>query len=73
MAMHGDGSVVTGEALRAIQAVVDISGDLPRALFWYRNQPLQPFADKTAEQLVSEGRTDDLIRYIESISAGFVG
>jgi hypothetical protein len=61
------------ESLRVIRAVVDISGDVKQALFWYRNEPLQPFAYKTAEQLVSDGRADDVIRYVESLGAGFSG
>lgn len=61
------------EALRVIRAAADLSGDVERALFWYRNEPLQPFGYKTAEQLVSDGRTEDLLRYIESLEAGAAG
>jgi hypothetical protein len=31
------------------------------------------FGYKTAERLVSEGRTDDLLRYVASIEAGAAG
>ena len=58
------------EVLRVIRAAADLSGDIERALFWYRNEPLPPFEYKTAERLVSEGRTDDLLRYIASLEAG---
>lgn len=61
------------ETLRVIRAAADLSGDVEKALFWYRNEPLQPFDYKTAEQLVSEGRTDDLVRYIASLEAGGAG
>ena len=61
------------EALRAIKAATDLNGDLNRALFWYRNEPLSVFGYKTAERLVSEGRTDDLLRYVASIEAGAAG
>ena len=61
------------EVLRVIRAAADLSGDIERALFWYRNEPLQPFEYKTAEQLVSAGRTDDLLRYIGSLQAGAAG
>lgn len=61
------------ESLRVIRAATDLSGDVERALFWYRNEPLQPFGYKTAEQLVSEDRTDDLLRYIASLVAGVSG
>ena len=61
------------EALRAIKAATDLNGDLHRALFWYRNEPLSMFSYKTAERLVSEGRTDDLVRFLVSIEAGATG
>ena len=61
------------EALRAIKAATDLSGDLPKALFWYRNEPLSVFQYKTAERLVCEGRTDDLLRYLASLDAGAAG
>ncbi len=61
------------EALRVIRAAADLSGDVNRALFWYRNEPLQSFGYKTAEQLVSDGRIEDLLRYMESLEAGAAG
>ncbi|WP_175807618.1 DUF2384 domain-containing protein [Burkholderia cenocepacia] len=61
------------EALRIIRAATDVSGDVRSALFWYRNEPLRTFNYKTAEQLVSEGRTDDLLRYIVSLESGSAG
>lgn len=61
------------EALRVIKAATDLNGDLNKALFWYRNEPLSVFGYKTAERLVSEGRTDDLVRFVASIEAGAAG
>jgi hypothetical protein len=61
------------DALRVIKAATDLSGDVGKALFWYRNDPLSTFGYKTGEQLVSDGRTDDLLRYIASIEAGAAG
>lgn len=61
------------EALRVIKAATDLNGDLNKALFWYRNEPLSVFGYKTAERLVSEGRTDDVLRYVASIEAGAAG
>ena len=61
------------EALRVIKAATDLNGDLPKALFWYRNEPLSIFNYQTAERLVSEGRTDDLLRYVASLEAGAAG
>ncbi|KKL30919.1 hypothetical protein WR30_29540 [Burkholderia contaminans FFH2055] len=58
------------QALRVICAATDVSGDVRNALFWYRNEPLAIFDYKTAEQLISEQRTDDLLRYITSLGGG---
>lgn len=61
------------EALRVIHAAVDISGDMGNAIFWYRNHPLAAFGYKTAEKLVEEGRTEDLLPYLASLDAGVAG
>jgi hypothetical protein len=55
------------EALRVIRAATDVQGCVRQALFWYRNEPLSEFGYKTAEQLVSSGRTEDVLRYIVSL------
>ncbi|MDQ3185148.1 MAG: DUF2384 domain-containing protein [Pseudomonadota bacterium] len=61
------------EALRVLRAAMNVSNDMDHAIFWYRNDPLSVFGYKTAEQLVTEGRTEDLLRYIESLEAGAAG
>jgi hypothetical protein len=61
------------DALRVIRAATDLSGDLNKALFWYRNEPLAVFGYKTPERLVSDGRTDDLLQYVISLEAGVAG
>ena len=61
------------EALRIIKAATDLTGDLNKALFWYRTEPLALFGYKTAERLASEGRTDDVLRYVSSLEAGAAG
>jgi hypothetical protein len=61
------------EALRVMRAAHDLSGDVGRAIFWYRNEPLPPFGYKTAEHLVSDGRTEDVLRFIGSLEAGAAG
>ncbi len=61
------------EALRVIRAASDVSGHVGQALFWYRNHPLPSFDYKTAETLVAEGRTEDVLRYVMSLEAGVAG
>lgn len=61
------------ETLRVIRAATDLSGEVENALFWYRNEPMQPFEYKTPERLVSEGKADDLVSYVASLEAGATG
>jgi hypothetical protein len=61
------------ESLRVIRAAVDVAGSVEKAIFWFKNNPIPTFNYKTAQDLVSEGRTDDLIRYAQSLRAGFNG
>ena len=61
------------QALRVIKAATDLNGELRKALFWYRNDPIAVFDYKTAETLVADGRADDVVRYIETLEAGFAG
>jgi hypothetical protein len=56
-----------------MRAVLDITGSVEKAIFWFKNNPLAAFDYKTRQDLVSEGRTDALIRYIQSLQARFAG
>lgn len=48
-------------------AATKCQGDHRGILFWFRNVPISPFHYKTAETLVSEGRTEELLKYIETL------
>lgn len=61
------------EAVAVINAAACLSGDAAKAVDWYHNEPLAVFDSKTAEQLVSEGRAQDVLRYIASLEAGAAG
>lgn len=61
------------DSLRVLRAAVDVAGTVEKAVYWFKNSPLQAFDYKTPQELVSEGRTDVLVRYIRSLQAGFAG
>jgi hypothetical protein len=46
------------------------SGSPAQALAWYRSQPLPGFGDRTAEELVKEGRAEAVKRYLGRIAEG---
>ena len=68
------GSRATQSRLRdtteIINRVTDWSGSVGRAFAWFRSQPLASFGDKTAEDLVKEGRAQDVKDYLSRIAAG---
>jgi hypothetical protein len=50
-----------------------VAGDRDRAIYWYRNTPIPEFRHQTAEHLVSIGRTDAVVSYLQSIESGSSG
>ena len=64
---------VLRDLMRVLSAATAIQPDTVRAFFVLKNEPVPAFHHKTLLQLVQEGRTDDAIDYLESISAGFTG
>lgn len=61
------------ETLRVLRAATDVTGDVERAIFWFKNEPLREFDYKTAQTLVSEGRACVAIKYLQMAEAGFIG
>ncbi|MCS2608457.1 DUF2384 domain-containing protein [Halomonas dongshanensis] len=61
------------DAMRVLAAATDINGNFHDALFWFRNEPISAFDYKTPEQLVSDGRSEDILRYVCALQAGAVG
>jgi hypothetical protein len=61
------------DLMRVLSAAVQVLPDMERALFLIKNQPIPLFHHKTLLQLVQDGRVDDAIGYLESVSAGFAG
>ncbi|WP_175472803.1 MbcA/ParS/Xre antitoxin family protein [Luteibacter sp. 329MFSha] len=57
---------------RVVAAVEAISGDRDKAVAWLQ-EPIATFGGKTPLELVAEGRTDDLLGYIQSFESGYVG
>lgn len=64
---------VLRDLMRVVSAATAMQPDPQRAIFLIKNEPIAAFRHKTLMQLVQEGRTEDAIGYLESVSAGFVG
>lgn len=61
------------DALAVIREAALLSNDLKKATSWYFVEPIGVFDGLTAEALVQQGRAPDLLRYIQSLEAGFAG
>ena len=61
------------DMLRVLAVATEMTGDLERAAFLLRNEPLRAFSYKTADTLIQEGRTDAVIAYLESLAGGAAG
>ena len=59
--------------MRVVRAAADVSHSIEKAIYWYRNHPISTFDYKTGQQLISEGRTDDVVTYLQSLRQGFAG
>lgn len=58
------------DAVEIMNRIRPWAGSLPQAFAWYRAQPLPSFGDRTAEDLVKEGRAEAVKRYLSRIAVG---
>ena len=58
------------DTVEIINRVSGWTGSVGRAFAWFRSQPLPSFGDKTAEDLVKEGRAEAVKTYLSRISEG---
>lgn len=61
------------DMVRVLAVVTEMTGDVQRAVFLLRNEPLRAFGYKTADTLIQEGRADAVIAYLESFAGGAAG
>lgn len=60
--------------VRVIKAAYDTSGgDLAKSLRWFRAESLPAFGQRTAEQAVSAGQAEKVLRLIDSLYGGAAG
>lgn len=53
-----------------INRILPWAGSVPQAFAWYRAQPLPSFGDRTAEDLVKEGRAEVVKNYLSRVAVG---
>jgi hypothetical protein len=61
------------DMVKAIVAAVGVTGDLDKAIYWFRNEPIADYRHQTAAELVAVGRLDAVLAYLEDLRNGASG
>lgn len=56
--------------VRILAMAGEMAGDDSRAVIWFKHQPIPGWAGKTAYDLVSEGKADKVLAYLEAVRSG---
>jgi len=62
-----------GEVARIVAQAAEIIGDDGRAAVWFRHQPLAGFDGATAEELVSAGHGEAVLKHLDTLADGGYG
>ena len=56
--------------VRILAMASEMAGDENRATIWFKHQPIPGWGGKTAYDLVSEGKSDKVLAYLEAVRSG---
>ncbi len=59
------------EMLKVISAATELTGDVDKAIYWYRNEPIPDYGHRTAAKLFADGQVELVAG--ESAVAGLAG
>jgi hypothetical protein len=61
------------EIVKAITAAAELTGDVQKAIYWYRNEPIGDYGYRTAAELVAQGHLDAVLAYVGDLADGATG
>jgi len=61
------------EMIKAITAAAALTGDIDKAVYWFRNEPIADYGHKTAAELVAEGHLEAVLAYLRDLENGANG
>ncbi|PYE86968.1 hypothetical protein [Phyllobacterium leguminum] len=61
------------EMVKVISAATELTGDLDKTIYWYRNEPIADYGHRTAAELVAEGHVEAVLAYIRDLENGARG
>jgi hypothetical protein len=61
------------EMVKVIKAAAILTGDISKAIYWYRNEPIIDYDYKTPSELVADGHVDAVLAYLRDLENGARG
>ncbi len=61
------------EMIRIIAVAASATGDIEKALYWFRNEPIADYRGMTAADLVAEGHAAAVLTYLDDLTNGATG
>lgn len=61
------------EMVKVISAAAQLTGDIQKAIYWYRNEPIVDYDQRTAAELVADGHAEAVLAYIRDLENGARG
>ena len=59
--------------IKAITAAAMLTGDIIKAIYWYRNEPIAECGHRTAAELVADGHLEAVLSYLRDLENGARG
>jgi hypothetical protein len=61
------------EMIKVISAATELTGDIDKAIYWYRNEPIADYGHRTAAELVADGQVEAVLAFIRDLENGARG
>jgi hypothetical protein len=61
------------EMVKVITAATELIGDVNKAIYWYRNEPIADYGHRTAAELVADGHVEAVLAFIRDLENGARG
>ena len=61
------------EMVKVISAAAELTGDIDKAIYWYRNEPIADYGHRTAAELVADGQVEAVLAFIRDLENGARG
>ncbi|MER8367638.1 MAG: DUF2384 domain-containing protein [Mesorhizobium sp.] len=61
------------EMVKVISAATELTGEVDRAIYWYRNEPIADYGHRTAAELVANGQVEAVLAFVRDLENGARG